>query len=267
MAVQSTLRSWDDRIPLLLTQWAELVRSKWKKTSNPARLAATLSFTLSIILTSYAGRRWFKKQKAENDRGQRLLRRNSGFRGKDGSRTIFVPYRSSTAKVTIHPTKPMTFDAHRRLFLNPPRAARLGDGQIGQVPPPNTKPGLNIAFIHQFLSLLSIMIPHWNSKESGLLVSQGAFLLLRTYLSLVVTRLDGEIVRDLVAGNGKGFLWGIVKWLGVGGMVASKAYIRSNTKYGRFRIIHKRRDQVPPVESLNSFPYALDSVYPRSIPE
>lgn len=113
----------------------------------------------------------------------------------------------------------MTFDAHRRLFLNPPRAARLGDGQIaGQVPPPNTKPGLNIAFIHQFLSLLSIMVPHWNSKESGLLLSQGLFLLLRTYLSLVVTRLDGEIVRDLVAGNGRSFLWGIVKWCGVGGM-------------------------------------------------
>ena len=87
----------------------------------------------------------------------------------------------------------------------------------GAVPPPNTKPGLNVAFIHQFLSLLSIMIPHWNSKESGLLLSQGVFLLLRTYLSLVVTRLDGEIVRDLVAGNGKAFLWGIVKWCGIGG--------------------------------------------------
>lgn len=60
------------------------------------------------------------------------------------------------------------------------------------------------------------MIPHWNSKESGLLLSQGVFLLLRTYLSLVVTRLDGEIVRDLVAGNGRNFLLGIVKWCGIG---------------------------------------------------
>ena len=114
----------------------------------------------------------------------------------------------------------MTFDAHRRLFLNPPRAAQLGESQV---PPPNTKPGLNIAFLHQFLSLLSIMVPHWNSKESGLLLSQGGFLLLRTYLSLVVTRLDGEIVRDLVAGNGKAFLWGIVKWCGIGGMLRRQA--------------------------------------------
>ena len=267
MAVQSTLRSWDDRIPLLLKQWAEIARSKLRRTSRSARLTATLSLTLSIILTSYAGRRWLRKRKAEKDRGQKLLRRNSGLRGKDGSRTIFVPYRSSTAKVIIHPTKPTTYDAHRRLFLNPPRAARLAEGHIGQVPPANTKPGLNIAFIHQFLSLLSIMIPHWNSKESGLLVGQGAFLLLRTYLSLVVTRLDGEIVRDLVAGNGKGFLWGIVKWLGVGGMNGFETYTYEHANKSRLRIIHQRRDQVSPIESLNRIPNALDPVHTRSLPE
>ena len=214
MAAQSTLRQHGDPLNIYLTHWANLLRSRWRRTPNGTQLAATLALTLTIIFSAYGGRQWMKKEKAEKARAQRLLRRNSGLRGKDGSRTIFVPYRSSTATVTIHPTKPMTFDAHRRLFLHPPRAARLGETQI---PPPNRKPGLNITFLHQFLSLLSIMVPHWNSKESGLLLSQGGFLMLRTYLSLVVTRLDGEIVRDLVAGNGKGFLWGIVKWCGIGG--------------------------------------------------
>ncbi len=64
------------------------------------------------------------------------------------------------------------------------------------------------------------MIPRWGSKETGLLLSHGVFLLLRTYLSLVVARLDGEIVRDLVAGNGKAFMWGIVKWCGIGGFAS-----------------------------------------------
>lgn len=220
MAAQSTLRyinglSWDQ-----FTRISQILRSNWKQSSRTTRLVATLAFVVSILFGAYGGRLWHKKKSEENVRGQRLLRRNSGLRGKDGSRTIFVPYRSAPAKVTIHPTKSMTFDAHRRLFLNPPRATRLGDEQQwSQIPPPNTKPGLNIAFIHQFLSLLNIMIPHWNSKEAGLLVSQGGFLLLRTYLSLVVTRLDGEIVRDLVSGNGKGFLWGIVKWCGIGGII------------------------------------------------
>ncbi len=219
MAAQSTLRKSEHSLPAILGPWAHLFRSRFKRTSKTARLAAALACAIAILSGAYGGQQWLKRRSEKQKQRTRLLRRNSGLRGKDGSRTIFVPYRNSTAEVKIHPTKPMTFDAHRRLFLNPPRAARLSDGQMaGQVPPPNTKPGLNIAFIHQFLSLLSIMIPHWNSKESGLLLSQGMFLLLRTYLSLVVTRLDGEIVRDLVAGNGKAFLWGIMKWCGVGGM-------------------------------------------------
>ncbi|KAL8999325.1 MAG: hypothetical protein Q9188_005903 [Gyalolechia gomerana] len=217
MAVQSTLRNAQHPFRLLLLQ---LVRRFYRQ-SRGKQLAATVALTLAIISSAYGGRTWLKRRSEDKAQGRRLLRRNSGLRGKDGSRTIFVPYRNSSAKVVIYPTKPTSFDAHRRLFLNPPRAARLIEGQpASQVPPPNTKPGLNIAFLHQFLSLLSIMIPHWNSKESGLLLSQGIFLLLRTYLSLVVTRLDGEIVRDLVAGNGRGFLWGIVKWCGIGGFAS-----------------------------------------------
>ena len=219
MAAQSTLRHSGDPLLAILRPWARLFRSKIRHTSNATRLAATVAFTITILSGAYGGRSWLRQRSQKKVQRQRLLRRNSGLRGKDGSRTIIVPYSSSTAEVKINPTKPTTFDAHRRLFLNPPRAARPGEAQMmGQVPPPNVKPGLNIAFIHQFLSLLSIMIPHWNSKESGLLFSQGLFLLLRTYLSLVVTRLDGEIVRDLVAGNGRSFIWGIVKWCGVGGM-------------------------------------------------
>ena len=224
MAVQSTLRNLEHPLLRLLREWLRISVAKSKRSSKPARAAAVLALTLSIVLSAREGRRFLRRRAEEQARNHRLLRRNSGLKGKDGSRTIFVPYRSGTAAVTIHPTKPTSFDAHRRLFLDPPRAARMGDGQsAGQVPPPGTKPGLNVAFIHQFLSLLSIMIPHWNSKESGLLVSQGGFLLLRTYLSLVVTRLDGEIVRDLVAGNGRGFLWGIVKWCGIGGESLSLA--------------------------------------------
>ncbi|KAI9877550.1 MAG: hypothetical protein M1830_003598 [Pleopsidium flavum] len=219
MAVQSTLRQTEDPILVLYNHYAHLFRSRIGRASRTTRLLATLTLALSIIASGYGGRKWWKRRIEEKERGKRLLRRNSGLRGKDGSRTIYVPYRSSTSKVTIRPTKPTTFDAHRRLFLHPPRAAGLGDGQMA-VPPPQTRPGLNLAFLHQFLSLLSIMTPRWSSKETGLLVSHAAFLMLRTYLSLVVARLDGEIVRDLVAGNGKGFMWGIIKWCGIGGFAS-----------------------------------------------
>ena len=207
MAVLSTLKAKSPIVALCI-RCLHLLRAPIRHTTSRERLVATLTLILSIVASGYGWNKWIRRRAEEEARRHRLLRRNSGLRGKDGSRTIFVPYRYSTARVTIHPTKATTFDAHRRLFLNAPRAA---------VPPPYTKPGLNLAFLHQFLSLLSIMVPHWNCKESGLLVSQGIFLLLRTYLSLVVARLDGEIVRDLVAGNGRAFGWGILKWCGIGG--------------------------------------------------
>lgn len=212
MAAQSTLRDSADPIAALYNHYTILLQQRLKGTSKTTRLLGSLFLALSIIAGAEGGRRWWLKRSAEREQGRRLHRRNSGLKNKDGSRVVFVPYKDSTSKVTIHPTKPMTFDAHRRLFLNPPRASGLTDDQENpQIPPPQTKPGLNIAFLHQFLSLLSIMIPRWTSKETGLLLSHGMFLMLRTYLSLVVARLDGEIVRDLVAGHGKLFIWGIIK--------------------------------------------------------
>lgn len=267
MAAQSTLRHSVHPLLAVLVPWARLFRSKYKQTSKVTRIAATLALLITIISGAYGGRIWRRQESRKKAQRQSLLRRNSGLRGKDGSRTIIVPYRSSTAEVKIYPTRPMTFDAHRRLFLNPPRAARLGEGQVaGHVPPSNTKPGLNIAFIHQFLSLLSIMVPHWNSKESGLLFSQGLFLLLRTYLSLVVTRLDGEIVRDLVAGNGRSFLWGIFKWCGVGGKFQiENREARTLIDFSRLCIIHQCCYQIPPEQSLHSFPHKTHSIYSRPL--
>lgn len=211
MATQSTLRNTADPLARFYHHYADLLKQRLSKASRTTRLLGTVFLALTIISGGVGGARWWRRSQAENEVGRRLLRRNSGLRNKDGSRVIFVPYKDSTSKVTIFPTKALTFDAHRRLFLNPPRASGLSDGVTPQIPPPNTKPGLNLAFLHQFLSLLSIMIPRWTSKETGLLLSHGVFLMLRTYLSLVVARLDGEIVRDLVAGNGRSFIWGIIK--------------------------------------------------------
>ncbi|TVY87510.1 Peroxisomal long-chain fatty acid import protein [Lachnellula willkommii] len=220
MASQSTLRYSADPLANLYHQYSNLTRQRLKSTSKATRLLGALLLTLSIVAGGAVTTRRWKKQRKEKEQGRRLLRRNSGLLNKDGSRVIYVPYQDSTSKVTINPTKPTTFDAHRRLFLNPPRASGLTDGDTPQIPPPQTKPGLNLAFLHQFLSLLSIMIPRWTSKETGLLLSHGMFLMLRTYLSLVVARLDGEIVRDLVAGNGRSFIWGIVKWCGIGSLAS-----------------------------------------------
>ncbi|KAI0976798.1 ABC transporter transmembrane region 2-domain-containing protein [Xylaria arbuscula] len=227
MAVQSTLRhsASEDILAAFIDKYKNLVKDRFRKTSRRTRLVATLALALSIVLGADGSRRWWKRRRQEKEQGRKLVRTNSWLLGKDGSRTIYVPYKDGTSKVVIHSTKPLTFEAHRRLFLNPPKVSGLGDGTV---PSAQTKPGLNLAFLHQFLSLMSIMIPRWTSKEAGLLVSHGAFLMLRTYLSLVVARLDGELVRDLVAGHGRLFLWGIVKWCGLGGFAA---YTNSMIKF------------------------------------
>jgi ATP-binding cassette subfamily D (ALD) long-chain fatty acid import protein len=216
MAAQSTLQPGNDPLVVLLRHYYTRIRSRVSSTSRTTKLLATVALTISILSSAVGGYKIYQRRYTEREQGRHLLRRNSGLRRKDGSRVIYVPYRDGTSKVEIHPTKPTTFDAHRRLFLQPPRAAGLSEGNQPQVPPPQTKPGLNLAFLHQFLSLLNIMVPRWTSKEAGLLFSHSVFLMLRTYLSLIVARLDGEIVRDLVAGNGRGFLWGICKWMGIG---------------------------------------------------
>ncbi|KAI0877826.1 ABC transporter transmembrane region 2-domain-containing protein [Hypoxylon argillaceum] len=227
MAVQSTLRhsASEDILVAFIDKYTNLVKDRFRKTSRRTKLIATLTLALSIVLGAEGSRRWWKRRRQEKEQGRKLVRTNSWLLGKDGSRTIYVPYKDGTSKVVIHKTKPLTFEAHRRLFLNPPKVSGLGDGTV---PSAQTKPGLNLAFLHQFLSLMSIMIPRWTSKEAGLLASHGVFLMLRTYLSLVVARLDGEIVRDLVAGHGRQFLWGIVKWCGLGGFAA---YTNSMIKF------------------------------------
>ncbi|TQV96875.1 hypothetical protein V2A60_000490 [Cordyceps javanica] len=219
MAAQSTLRGTaaEQAIAAFFDKWTGAAKSRFRHSSRATRILATLAFIASIVVGAEGTRRWWKNSSQEHEQGRKLVRTNSWLHNKDGSRTIYVPYKQGTSKVTINTTKPLTFEAHRRLFLNPPRVSGLGDATV---PSAQTKPGLNLAFLHQFLSLMSIMIPRWTSKEAGLLLSHGLFLILRTYLSLVVARLDGEIVRDLVAGNGKAFTWGIAKWLGLGGFAS-----------------------------------------------
>ncbi|PNY22442.1 Peroxisomal long-chain fatty acid import protein 2 [Tolypocladium capitatum] len=227
MAAQSNLRrtAAEDALAAFVEKWTARVRGRLRGTSRATRMLATLALTASIVLGFEGTRRRWKRQHHEREQGRKLVRTNSWLHNKDGSRTIYVPYKQGTSRVTINTTKPLTFEAHRRLFLNPPRVSGLGDGTV---PSAQTKPGLNLAFLHQFLSLMSIMIPRWSSKEAGLLLSHGIFLMLRTYLSLVVARLDGELVRDLVAGNGKSFLWGILKWCGLGGFAS---YTNAMIKY------------------------------------
>jgi hypothetical protein len=110
MASQSTLRRSADPLANLYHIYSSLVRERFKGASKTTKLIGTLFLAISIIAGGEGGRRWWKKSHAEKEQGRRLLRRNSGLKNKDGSRVVFVPYKDSTSKVTIHPTKALTSD-------------------------------------------------------------------------------------------------------------------------------------------------------------
>lgn len=75
------------------------------------------------------------------------------------------------------------------------------------------KPNIDGAFLSQLRAILfRIAIPSWHAQEAGIVVLHSSFLILRTWLSILVARLDGRIVRDLVKADGKGFLKGLGLW-------------------------------------------------------
>jgi ATP-binding cassette subfamily D (ALD) long-chain fatty acid import protein len=61
---------------------------------------------------------------------------------------------------------------------------------------------LNTRFIRQLRYILRLCIPSWKCRASGLITLHAMFLVLRTYLSVVVARIDGKLVKDLVKNSG-----------------------------------------------------------------
>ncbi|KAJ1966159.1 ATP-binding cassette long-chain fatty acid transporter pxa2 [Dipsacomyces acuminosporus] len=74
---------------------------------------------------------------------------------------------------------------------------------------------LDKQFFDNMKRLVAIVIPGLASKEFGMLLAHTALLVFRTFLSVVVAALDGQIVSSLVRLHGREFLVGIAKWMAV----------------------------------------------------
>ncbi|KPV72593.1 uncharacterized protein RHOBADRAFT_48881 [Rhodotorula graminis WP1] len=138
---------------------------------------------------------------------------------KRGARELLVPTRGRVSKVVIRPTKASTFARHRPLFRKPPPTPASSSASSSKPAPAPAaagasaqRVGVNREFFRQLGAILRIIIPHATSKEVWLLGAHTTFLLLRTYLSLLVAQLDGKLVGDLVSANGRGFLEGLAYW-------------------------------------------------------
>ena len=68
------------------------------------------------------------------------------------------------------------------------------------------KVGVDKRFLKQFKYIIRICVPKWKSPIVGIVALHTVFLVLRTYLTVIIARIDGKIVKDMVAGQGKSFM-------------------------------------------------------------
>lgn len=70
-------------------------------------------------------------------------------------------------------------------------------------------------FIKQLIVLLKIMVPGWRTREAGLLTCATLTLLTRTFLSVYVATLEGQIVKRIVLRDVRGFLRMLARWFAI----------------------------------------------------
>ncbi|KAG0239602.1 hypothetical protein BGW41_007600 [Actinomortierella wolfii] len=186
MTVQS--KALPDQINSVLDQ----VHSKKGSRSQPLPAVALIGF-IAVLVGGYFRKKHLKASK-------------------EAAHAAAVPAGSSTTNNTtneapkakvkppaktrpIRHIKPETFEKNRKYFP-PSQVAAAGSSATSAKT--NIKVGVNKEFFRQIEAIFKILIPKTRSKETLILILHTTFLVLRTYLSVVVARLDGAIVRDLI---------------------------------------------------------------------
>ncbi|KAK9305840.1 hypothetical protein QLX08_003338 [Tetragonisca angustula] len=75
--------------------------------------------------------------------------------------------------------------------------------------------GLDREFVKQLIELLKIMVPGWRTREAGLLTCATLTLLARTFLSIYVATLEGQIVKRIVLRDVRGFSLMLARWFAI----------------------------------------------------
>lgn len=91
----------------------------------------------------------------------------------------------------------------------------LKDGAVSKRTRQSGTVGLDMVFLRQLLLLLRIMVPSWKSREAGLLAGATLTLLARTFLSVYVATLEGQIVKRIVLRDVKGFFFMLFRWFAI----------------------------------------------------
>lgn len=160
-----------------------------------------------------------------------------------GTVNLLVPTHRAISQVRVRPTDPARLERNYPYFSLPPpvskdearkRAKALGPfgtiskdklrqlrAEEAKITPPAgesitsasaTRVSVDREFFRQLRALFRILVPNLRTKEVYIFLLHTFFLVMRTYLSLLVARLDGAIVKSLISADGRGFLRGLGLW-------------------------------------------------------
>lgn len=132
----------------------------------------------------------------------------------NGTRELYISDGSKDKKIVVTPTEKDQYEHDKYLFKNLERDVK---SQL-----------FNSKFLQQLNVLSTILIPKFLHKNSLMLSAQIFFLILRTWLSLMVARLDGQIVRDIISGQPRKFVIDMACWFFI---AFPASYTNSAIKY------------------------------------
>ncbi|KAK2588715.1 hypothetical protein KPH14_001605 [Odynerus spinipes] len=100
--------------------------------------------------------------------------------------------------------------------------------------------GLDRVFVKQLIALLKIMVPGWRSREAGLLACATLTLLARTFLSVYVATLEGQLVKRIVLKDIHGFVHMLARWFAI---ALPATFVNSAIRYleGRLALSFRER--------------------------
>ncbi|KAK3843687.1 MAG: ABC transporter transmembrane region 2-domain-containing protein [Linnemannia gamsii] len=192
-------------LPQQINAVLDAVHTKQSARARPLPAVALVGF-IAIVVGRYLSNKQAKARKAAAAAASKVST-EGGSNVQQG--TIVAPKKTSKA---IKHTTPETF-ARNRKYFPPSKVAAAGSSASSAKS--SVKVGVNKEFFRQIEAIFKILIPKLHCKETFILVLHTTFLVLRTYLSVVVARLDGAIVKNLIAGNGKGFIRGLGYWFAI----------------------------------------------------
>ncbi|EMG48914.1 PXA1 Peroxisomal long-chain fatty acid import protein 2 [Candida maltosa Xu316] len=134
-----------------------------------------------------------------------LIRQSSNIL-KNGSREIFIPKGKNTVtRIIIPKSSNDQYAADKYLYKDFVRNQQILQQQKGKL--------FNSKFLNQLIIIWKILIPKVYCQNTSLLASQIFFLIFRTWLSLLIAKLDGQIVKNLIAANGRKFSRDLIYFL------------------------------------------------------